>query len=362
MHIIFSANMHSPMNHHITLSPSGHEFQCPEGVELLKAGLAAGFRIPFSCRSGMCRSCRGRVVQGTVDFGAAHVKYLSDAERANGLALLCCAMPTSDVVIEIDEIDPHKHLKPQRIPSRVLSFKEVAPDVRVITLGLPANEPMQFRAGQFVDVFLPDGARRSYSIANMPKAEGVRQLELHIRHMPGGRFTDHVFQSLKLREIWQIEMPLGSFCINEAAHKPLIFLASGTGFAPIKSMLHIELEKPPAQPIHLYWGGRQKADLYDMELATQWAIQYPHFKFVPVLSEAKAQDSWGGRTGYVHLAVLQDHPNLCAHEVYACGAPAMVDAARSDFAKLAELPADAFFADAFLSEADRAQTASTAPI
>lgn len=349
------------MSFQVTLSPSGHAFACEEGLEVLKAGLAAGFRIPFSCRSGMCRSCRGRVVKGSVDFGSAHVKYLSDEERAKGLALLCCAMPTSDVEIEIDEIDPHKHLKPQRIPSRVLSFEDAAPDVRIVTLGLPANEPMQFRAGQFVDVFLPDGVRRSYSIANMPKAEGVRQLELHIKHMPGGRFTDHVFQTLKSREIWQIEMPLGSFCLNDASTRPIIMVATGTGFAPLKSMMLVALEQDAHRPIHLYWGGRHLVDLYQLELAQDWAQLHPHIKFVPVLSQPNHEDAWSGRKGYVQHAVLQDHPDLSSFEVYACGVPSMVDAARHDFETLGGLPTEAFFADAFLSEADR-QPAHTTPV
>ena len=189
----------------VTLQPSGSRFDCDSEQEILKAALAAGLRMPFSCRSGMCRTCKGKVTSGQVDFGGAHVKYLSDAEREQGFALLCCAKPLSDVVVEVEEIDPERHLKPQQMPARVLDFKQVANDVRIVTLGLPANEPVQFRAGQFIDVLRPDGLRRSYSIANPPKAEGVRQLELHLRHMPGGVFTDHVFGPLKQREIWKID-------------------------------------------------------------------------------------------------------------------------------------------------------------
>jgi len=342
----------------VTLQPSGSRFDCDSEQEILKAGLAAGLRMPFSCRSGMCRTCKGKVTSGQVDFGGAHVKYLSEAEREQGFALLCCAKPLSDVVVEVEEIDPDRHLKPQQIPARVLEFKQVAEDVRIITLGLPANEPMQFRAGQFIDVLRPDGLRRSYSIANPPKAEGVRQLELHLRHMPGGVFTDHVFGALKPREIWKIEMPLGSFYLREDSTAPMILLASGTGFAPIQSLLLYSLDLGLTRPIHLYWGGRRKADLYALAQAQAWAQAHAHIEFIPVLSNATPEDQWQGRTGLVHQAVLQDFQDLSQHQVYACGAPVMVEAARRDFVAQAHLSDDAFFADSFLSQADGAKAAS----
>lgn len=342
----------------VTLQPSGSRFDCDSEQEILKAGLAAGLRMPFSCRSGMCRTCKGKVTSGQVDFGGAHVKYLSEAEREQGFALLCCAKPLSDVVVEVEEIDPDRHLKPQQLPARVLDFKQVADDVRIITLGLPANEPMQFRAGQFIDVLRPDGLRRSYSIANPPKAEGVRQLELHLRHMPGGVFTDHVFGTLKPREIWKVEMPLGSFYLREDSNAPMVLLASGTGFAPIQSLLLYSLDLGLTRPIHLYWGGRRKADLYALAQAQAWAQAHPHIQFIPVLSDATPEDQWQGRTGLVHQAVLQDFQDLSQHQVYACGAPVMVEAARRDFVAQAHLSEDAFFADSFLSQADGAKAAS----
>jgi CDP-4-dehydro-6-deoxyglucose reductase len=319
----------------------------------LKAGLAAGLRLPFSCRSGMCRTCKGRVLSGQVDFGDAHVKYLSEAERAQGHALLCCATPLSDMVVEVEEIDPDRHLAPQRMPARVLSVDTPTADVRIVTLGLPANEPVQFRAGQFIDVLRPDGTRRSYSIATMPEAAGVRQLELHIRHMPGGVFTDHVFGAMKLREIWQIEMPLGSFYLREDSDAPMVILCSGTGFAPIQAMVADSVARGIKRPIHLYWGGRRRADLYRADQAQAWADAHSHIRFTPVLSDATDADAWSGRTGLVHQAVLQDHPNLSAMQVYACGAPVMVEAARREFVALAHLPEAQFFADSFLSAADQ---------
>jgi CDP-4-dehydro-6-deoxyglucose reductase len=345
------------MTHRVTLHPSASSFDCAPGQAILKAGLAAGLRLPFSCRSGMCRTCKGRVVSGQVDFGDAHVKYLSEAERAQGHALLCCATPLSDLVVEVEEIDPDRHLSPQRMPARVLSFDTPTPDVRIVTVGLPANEPVQFRAGQFIDVLRPDGTRRSYSIATMPEAAGVRQLELHIRHMPGGVFTDHVFGAMKLREIWQIEMPLGSFYLREDSTAPMVMLCSGTGFAPIQAMVADSVARGITRPIHLYWGGRRRADLYRAEQAQAWADAHAHIRFTPVLSDATDADAWSGRTGLVHQAVLQDHPNLSAMQVYACGAPVMVEAARRDFVAQAQLSEAQFYADSFLSAADQASNA-----
>lgn len=341
------------MGFQVTLQPSGNTFTCHEDQEILKAGLAAGLMMPFSCRSGMCRSCRGRVVQGQVDFGAAHEKYLSDEDRAKGLALLCCAKPLSNLSIEIEEIDPSRGSRPKRMPARVLDLQRPIKDVSVLTLGLPANEPMLFQAGQFIDVLLANGKRRSYSIANAPKAEGVRQLELHIKHMPGGQFTDHVFGAMKARDLLQIEIPLGSFYLREDTERPLVLVATGTGFAPLKSIVLRLIERQSNRPISLYWGARHRSDLYQDALVRQWVRQHPHIRYVPVLSRPSAEDSWTGRTGHVQQAVLADLPDLSNHDVYACGSPAMVADAERDFVQLGQLAPDRFFADAFLSEMDR---------
>jgi CDP-4-dehydro-6-deoxyglucose reductase len=298
------------------------------------------------------------VVSGQVDFGDAHVKYLSETERAQGFALLCCASPLSDLVVEVEEIDTDRHLAPQRMPARVLSFEAPASDVRIVTLGLPANEPVQFRAGQFIDVLRPDGTRRSYSIATSPEAAGVRQLELHIRHMPGGVFTDHVFGAMKLREIWQIEMPLGSFYLREDSTAPMLMVCSGTGFAPIQAMVEDSLARGMTRPIELYWGGRRRDDVYRADKAQGWADAHAHIRFIPVLSDATDADAWSGRTGLVHQAVLQDHPDMRAMQVYACGAPVMVEAARRDFVAHAQLSEAQFYADSFLSAADQAANAT----
>lgn len=344
------------MTYVITLSGSGKKFNCGGDEEILKAGLAAGVLMPFSCRSGMCRTCRGTVVSGQADHGRAHVLYLPESDRAQGLALLCCARPLSDMTIDVEEIDPSRGLVAKKLPTRVLESSFPSTDVAIITLGLPPNEPMLFRAGQFVDIILRNGSRRSYSIATTPRSEGVRQVELHIRHLPGGQFTDHVFNTMKVREIVQIEMPLGSFFLRDDSVKPMVLLASGTGFAPISSILHDCLERGITRPVSLYWGGRRKADLYMLEQVQKLARESPLIEIIPVLSEPSPDDAWTGRTGFVHRAVMDDFPDLSAYQVYACGAPQMVDAARQDFTALCQLDPQEFFADAFTNEGDKAKT------
>jgi CDP-4-dehydro-6-deoxyglucose reductase len=210
---------------------------------------------------------------------------------------------------------------------------------------------MLFLAGQYIDFLLKDGKRRSYSIATRPAPEGVTELELHIRHTPGGAFTDQVFGKLKERDILRFEGPLGTFYLREDSDKPIVMVASGTGFAPIKAMCESMLAKGIKRPVTLYWGCRAKRDLYMLDVPSAW--QDPNLRFVPVLSDPTPECAWTGRSGFVHRAVMQDFPDLSGHQVYACGAPVMVDAARADFSAKCRLPEEEFFADSFLTEADK---------
>jgi len=277
---------------------------------------------------------------------------LSNDEKLRGAALLCCSNALSDLEIDIREVNGAGDMPIKKLPSRVNVLERVADDVIVMRLQLPASERLQFLAGQYIEFILRDGTRRCYSIATAPHHEGL--LELHIRHMPGGLFTDHVFGAMKEREILRFEGPLGTFFLRENAPNPIVFLASGTGFAPIKAIIEHAIYTKIERPMTLYWGARSKKDLYMMSLAEQWARDLPHFNFVPVLSEAVAEDAWTGRTGLVHHAVIADLPDLSLHQVYACGAPVMVEAARRDFTGRHGLPAEEFYADAFTSAADLA--------
>ena len=344
------------MAHKVTLQPSGHSFEVAEERNILQAGLDAGYSLPYSCRTGVCRTCRGTIREGKVDYGMVHPTYLPDSDKAKGYALLCQAKPLSDCVIELKELEGMAGIRVRVVPCRVAKMERPAPDVAVLSLRLPMNENMMFLAGQYVDFLLKDGKRRSYSIASKPAVEGVTAIELHVRHTPGGAFTDHVFKTMKERDILRFEGPLGTFYLREDSDKPIVMVASGTGFAPIKAMCESALEKGMKRPITLYWGCRAKRDLYMLDVPSAW--QHPNLRFVPVLSDPTPECQWTGRTGFVHRAVMEDFPDLSGCQVYACGAPVMVDAARADFSAKCKLPAEEFFADSFLTEADRMQPAA----
>jgi CDP-4-dehydro-6-deoxyglucose reductase, E3 len=345
------------MGFHVILKPSGHGFDVAPGKTVLMAALEAGYNLPYSCRAGGCTTCQARIAEGQVDHGRAEDIYLPQALRAQGYALLCQARPQSDLVVEAAELTLHL-ATPKLVPCRVKQISMAAPDVAVVHLRTPYNDNMLYAAGQYIDFLLADGKRRSYSIATAPMLEGaMMDIEIHVRHTQGGLFTDRVFAKLKVGEVLRFEGPLGTFYLREDSDKPIVFLAGGTGFGPIKAMIEYALRRKIARPMTLYWGCRARRDLYMAELPQLWAAQHPHFTFVPVLSEAAPEDEWTGRTGFVHRAVMADYPDLSGHQVYACGAPVMVDAARRDLAALCRLPAEEFFADSFLTEAELAQFA-----
>ncbi|ODP34243.1 CDP-6-deoxy-delta-3,4-glucoseen reductase [Pandoraea sp. ISTKB] len=338
------------MAYNVTLVPSGREFQVEDGEAVLSAALRQGVGLPYGCKNGGCGSCKAKLVEGTVEHGSHPSSALTKDEETRGFALLCCAHAKGDLVIESREVKGIGDIPVKRLPCRVNALERRADDVIVMRLQLPANERFQYLAGQYLDFILKDGKRRSYSMASAPHEEGL--LELHLRHMPGGLFTDHVFNNMKEREILRFEGPLGTFFVREDSDKPIVLLASGTGFAPIKAIVEHAAHKGLDRPMTLYWGARQLKDIYLRELAEQWAREIPGFKFVPVLSDAAPEDQWQGRTGFVHRAVAEDLADMSGYEVYACGAPVMVESARRDFIAHHGLPEDAFYADAFTTEAD----------
>ena len=336
--------------HTVTLQPSGHQFQVEEGEAVLAAALRQGFVLPYGCKNGACGSCKGKILAGTVDYGVYQQKALSDEEKAQGKALFCQAKPLSDLVLEARTVGAAKDIQIKKLPCRVQKMERLADDVMVLQLKLPANEKLVFLAGQYIEFLLKDGSRRSFSIANPP--HDAEFIELHVRRVAGGQFTDHVFGKMKERDILRCEGPFGTFFLREESDKPIVFVASGTGFAPIKAVIEHMFHKSIARPMTLYWGGRRPKDLYMNALAQKWAAAQPGFKYVPVISDALPEDNWNGRTGFVHRAVMQDFPDLSGHQVYACGVPVMVDAARRDFTSACRLPEDEFYADSFTTQAD----------
>jgi CDP-4-dehydro-6-deoxyglucose reductase len=338
------------MTFQITVQPSGHQFSCEEDETILAAAMRAGVGLPYGCKNGACSSCKGKIISGSVRHKAHQERALTKDEEAAGYSLLCCATTEGDLVIEAREVAGSDDYPIRKMPSRVSTLEKVASDVIVMTLQLPANETLKFRAGQYIEFMLKDGKRRSYSIATAPGLD--QPLALHIRHMPGGLFTDQVFSTMKERDILRFEGPMGTFFVREDSDKPIVLLASGTGFAPIKAIVdHLRAQGAQRQ-MTLYWGGRRPQDLYMDALCREWATQLPNFKYVPVLSNLLPEDHWAGRTGLVHQAVMADLPDLSGHQVYACGAPIMVESAKKDFVAQCGLPEDEFYADAFTTEAD----------
>ncbi len=346
------------MTFKISVRPAGLTFEVANDEAILPAAIRSGVGLPYGCRDGACGSCKSRLVEGRVRHGAHQAKALSAAEEQAGWILTCCAIPQTDCVVEARTVAGAGEYPPMKMPARVSTLTRAAPDVTVMKLQLPATVAFRYRPGQYVEFILRDGARRSYSIATAPEQLGnPPAVELHLRHMPGGKFTDHVFGAMKEKDILRLEGPFGSFFLREdgadATHKPIVLLASGTGLAPIKAIVEHMRAAGIARPATLYWGCRIKADLYQHDWAQAAAAAMPNFRYVPVLSEARPEDDWHGRTGFVHRAVMADLPDLSGHEVYACGAPVMVESAKRDFVSQCGLPAEAFYADSFTSEADK---------
>jgi len=338
----------------VTVLPSGRTFSVDRDEPILIAAIRQGVGLPYGCKDGACGTCKSRLIEGRVIHGTHQHKALSVEEEEAGFTLTCRAAAQTDVVIEARTVAGAGEFPVRKMPTRVTTIARPASDVAVIMMQLPANDPLRYRAGQYVEFILRDGSRRSYSMANAPHTQTEKpSIELHIRHMPGGKFTDQVFETLKERDILRMEGPFGSFFLREDSTKPMVLLASGTGFAPIKAIIEEMQFKAIDRPAVLYWGCRSKADLYLHDWALQAAQQMPNLSYIPVLSEPRAEDAWTGRTGFVHQAVMDDLPDLSAHQVYACGAPIMVESAQRDFIEQCGLPKEEFLADSFTSEADK---------
>ncbi|WP_456280521.1 CDP-6-deoxy-delta-3,4-glucoseen reductase [Cupriavidus sp. JZ107] len=334
----------------VTVAGSSECFGVEPDETVLAAALRQGVALKHGCRVGSCGDCMALVVSGDIVRGAREAQTLAPAQRALGGALLCLARARSDLRIQAELTAPdNAGAEVRRMPCRVAEIRNMAPDVAALRLKLPALPPLRYRPGQYVDLILREGLRRSYSLATALPEDGC--IEVHVRRIAGGAFSARALDTLRVGDILRLEGPFGQFYLREESRRPIVLLASGTGFAPIKAIVEAARAKGLVRPMTLYWGGRRCDDLYLAALARQWETDLPWFRFVPVLSESMEGDGWQGRTGLVHRAVMEDLPALCDHEVYACGAPAMVDAARRDFVAARGLPGERFFADAFLPAA-----------
>jgi CDP-4-dehydro-6-deoxyglucose reductase, E3 len=329
---------------HMLVRPDNRILGVRENETLLDAGLRAEVAFPFDCRSGGCGQCKATIAYGRVDYGSYQASMLTEAERAAGKVLLCCATPLSDVEIEYAPAAAPGLIAPRVWSATVESLEPLSHDVMRVMLRLEGGKPIEFYAGQYINVLLPDGEKRSFSFATAPHV-GDR-IELQIRRIPGGKYTTHVFESMKAGDIVRFEGPLGAFFLREDSEKPIIFVAGSTGFAPVKSMVEYAFARGIRRRMILYWGVRRLRDLYLAELPRQWEQEHPDFRFVPVLSESAPEDQWTGRTGLVHEAIIADFPDLANYQVYACGSAGMVEAAYPAF-QAHGLAQDDCFSDAF---------------
>jgi len=328
------------MSFTIKIEPSGHEFNTNAGESLLEAAERQGIALPYGCRNGLCGSCAGELISGSVDYPSGIQESMDGQPEEH--CLPCQANAASDIVLRIHEVEDDQEVEVRRITCTVTRKTRLATDVMQVFLEPPTEERIQYRAGQYLDFILEDGRRRAFSIANPPHDDAT--IELHIRHVPGGEFTDFVFDQMQQGDSQQIEAPLGGFYLREDSKRPIIMMAGGTGFAPLKGIIehafHIGIERP----IHLFWGARAEPDIYLSDLPAKWAAERDNFQFTPVLSEP--EPDWKGRTGWVHEAVLEDYANMAMFELYMSGPPPMVFAGKHAFTAAGLLP-DHMYSDVF---------------
>lgn len=337
------------MSYSVRIESTEHVFKVEEGESVLDAALRQSITLPYGCRGGGCGACKGKLLEGSISYPDGLPDGISQDDHDKGFALFCQAVPNSNLLVESKEVQAAEEIQVKILPCRVQEKKQLNHDVILIKLLLPKTERLQFFAGQYINFLLKNGTHRSFSLANAPHDDEF--IELHIRHITDGKFTGEVFDEMKEKDMMRIEGPLGNFYIREESQRPIILMAGGTGFAPIKGMIEHALKVGLERPIHLYWGVRSKEDLYMDDLAKSWTKQNPLIRYTPVLSDSKDEDNWTGRTGFVHLAIIEDYADLSQYEIYGSGAPAMVYAGRDEFVKN-NLDLDHYYSDAFEYQKD----------
>lgn len=329
------------MGHVVTVDPVGKTYEAQADTSILDAGLKAGVVLKHGCRDGQCGDCRTELKSGRVEYPEGLV--LSETDIAGTTVLTCQAKALSDVVLHSPEVTSFEGVTVQKVAARVMGKEQLADDVVKLTCKLAPGTVFNYVPGQYVDLTIKNVVTRSYSMATAGIVDG--SIELHIRLVPGGQATPMIFEDVQLKNVVTIEGPFGTFYLRDS-DAPAIFLASGTGFAPIKALMEQLIANGSRRQVHLYWGGRRAQDLYMDHLCRQWQAELDWFKYTPVLSDDL--DDWAGRTGFVHAAVMEDYSDLSGCQVYACGAPVVIDSARRDFVARCGLDQRDFFADAFV--------------
>ncbi|MDH5388673.1 MAG: CDP-6-deoxy-delta-3,4-glucoseen reductase [Gammaproteobacteria bacterium] len=332
------------MSYHVLVSSSGHEFTIEKNETVLDAALRQGIGLPYGCRNGACGKCAGDLVSGQVEYEEGALKAAAKDLHEEGKALFCQAMARSDLDIKVTEITKSQEVEIKTLPCRVESMELLTHDIMKVELKLPENERMQFLAGQYLEFILNDGKRRAFSIANAPHDDDL--IELHIRHVPDGHFGDYVFSEMKVKTLFKIEGPLGSYYLREESNRPVILVGGGTGFAPLKGMLEHAFKIGFDKPIHLFCGVRAMRDLYMDKMVKAWLEQHPNLKYTAVLSQPEKTDNWQGKTGHVSDAVIEEYSDLSGFDIYLSGPPAMVKSGMDAFYARG-LPETQIYSDSF---------------
>lgn len=332
------------MNFRIQVEPGGISFDAADNESILDAALRQNVALAYSCRDGLCGACKARILDGKLVYPDARPEALSEEEQHEGLALLCQARAVSNLKLQANVAEAIAGIPIRKFPCRVTHIDQLAHDVMRLDLKLPETVEFNFLAGQYIDFLLKTDHRRSFSIANAPHTG--KHIELHVRHAPGGEFTDFVFQQMQEKAMLRIEGPLGTFYLREDSDRPIIFMAGGTGFAPVKALVEHALHVGITRSMYIYWGVRSLQDLYMNSLPQQWTDACEHIHYVPVLSNPHDEDHWQGRCGYVHHAIMQDFDNLSGFDIYAGGPPEMVHAGYDAFITKG-LTGEHYFSDAF---------------
>jgi CDP-4-dehydro-6-deoxyglucose reductase len=332
------------MAYQVKIQTSGHCFTVEEQESVLDAALRQGIILPYGCRNGACGACLGTVFEGEVSYAGSLPPALSADDAAQNRAAFCQARACSDLSIGVREVDAARDIVVKTLPCRVDKLEHLAHDVIRIYLKLPSTERLQFLAGQYIDVLIKDHEPRAFSIANAPHDDEF--VELQIRYVQGGLFTDQVFHHMKEKTLLRIRGPLGTFFLREDTNRPAILIGGGTGFAPLKGILEHAFEIGIDRHMHLFWGARARRDLYLHELPLRWVQEHPNLSYTPVLSEPLAEDGWDGETGLVTDSVIAHYPDLSGYDVYMSGPPIMVETGYDLFQQHG-LDTSRFFSDAF---------------
>ena len=330
------------MSFKIIVKPSGHVFEADEVDTILDAALEHGLAFPYGCRSGKCGSCVGKLLKGEIKYPKGFSPKKEEIE--NNKTFLCQAIPQSDLEIEVHEIESAEGIEVRALPARVEALDKLNHDVIAMKLKLPDSERMQFLAGQYINILLEDEQKRAYSIANAPHDDQF--IELHLREVPDGYFSNLVFHEMKEKAMLRVEGPLGGFFLREKSTRPIILMAGGTGFAPVKAIVEHAIASDIKRPIHIFWGVRAKQDLYHHALAKQWADEVENIEYIPALSDPLPEDNWKGEVGFIHEVVTNKFSDLSDYDVYLCGPPPMIEAGKKAFIANG-LPDDRLFFDSF---------------